>query len=429
MIIRLEESAIALWRNRPASRVRRARELGAAGRIDEAVAAYQDALGAAPDQPAWHHELGELLARNGRYEAAAQAFAAAVALSPDRPKWQHQLARASRRAGDFDRAAAAYRAALQLQPKHPRWHYELGLVLERTGDPAAAQASYAAGLALDPTSDDRHAELLAHDYWRFPPRRRLLDFVSGHLDEIRDQAQPDPQPLTDPKIYVYWAQGMSDAPAVVQRCQEALHRLHPGGEVAVLDDTVWASLDVPARTREVIRHRLTHGSDVLRLELLSRHGGVWLDATCLVRRPLLPELAPQLTATGFFAFERGPYRPSSWLLMSAPGDYIVTTLRAALHVYWKYHDNLVDYYLIHHLFEMLCLLDPAFRERWEASPRLSYKPARAFKAKMFEPYDEARYRELLNASFVSKLSYKKQHLMTPDSMLAWFLEHGPPDES
>jgi tetratricopeptide (TPR) repeat protein len=426
MIIQLQESAIALWRNRPGSRVQRARELDATGRTDEAVEAYQDALGAASGQPAWHHELGEVLFRNGRYEEAERAFAAAVALSPKRAKWQHQLARARRRVGDFDGAVAAYRAALQLQPEHPRWHYELGMVLERTAGADAARASYAAGLALDRSADDRHAELLAHDYWRFPPRRRLLDFVGNHLDEIRDRAQPSPQPLTDPKIYVYWAQGMSGAPAVVQRCQEALHRLHPGGEVAVLDESVWASLDVPARTREVIRHRLTHGSDVLRLELLARYGGIWLDATCLVRRPLVPEPAAELTASGFFAFERGTYRPSSWLLMSAPGDYIVTTLRAALHVYWENFDNLVDYYLIHHLFEMLCQLDPPFRERWEASPRLSYKPARDFKAQMFEPYDEAQYLKLLNASFISKLSYKKQHLMTPDSMLAWFLEHGPP---
>jgi hypothetical protein len=60
-------------------------------------------------------------------------------------------------------------------------------------------------------------------------------------------------------------------------------------------------------------------SDIIRLFLLFRHGGAWLDATVMLTRPLdFATIAP--TAQGYYAFyqdanTRGPH-PESWLLVS-----------------------------------------------------------------------------------------------------------------
>ena len=62
-----------------------------------------------------------------------------------------------------------------------------------------------------------------------------------------------------------------------------------------------------------------HRANVLRMELLARHGGVWVDATCFCVRPL-DEWLPAQMSSGFFAFAR-PARSrllANWFLAARP---------------------------------------------------------------------------------------------------------------
>ena len=53
-----------------------------AGRLDQAEAAYRDALGLAPGHPAITHNLGVIAAANGRHREAIAQFDAAIAVEP-----------------------------------------------------------------------------------------------------------------------------------------------------------------------------------------------------------------------------------------------------------------------------------------------------------------------------------------------------------
>jgi len=83
--------------------------------------------------------------------------------------------------------------------------------------------------------------------------------------------------------------------------------------------------------------------------------------------------------------------------------------------------------VLHHLFESLFHVDPAVHAAVEAMPRISAHTPSRFARAMFEPYDPRRFRQLLDATFVHKLSHK-----TPPgrdlrgTMLAHLLEHGAP---
>ena len=149
-------------------------------------------------------------------------------------------------------------------------------------------------------------------------------------------------------------------------------------------------------------------ADVLRVELLLRYGGVWLDATCLVRRRVFDAIADAMPS-GFFAYRRlrsadGDSRDrfgliSSWLMASEPGHPIVRLLRAAQIVYWEHHRRPIDHYVLHHLFESLARLD-------EAVPARSSEVPTRLQFELDEPFDAERYRELLEASWIHKLSHK-----------------------
>jgi hypothetical protein len=100
--------------------------------------------------------------------------------------------------------------------------------------------------------------------------------------------------------------------------------------------TTW--LDLP--TIDIGRADMTRQalSDILRINLLSEHGGVWVDATCFCCRPLDTWIDDCMGA-GFFAFENpGPDRLlASWFLASEPGCPLTLKYRDAVNAFWANH--------------------------------------------------------------------------------------------
>ena len=74
-----------------------ASELAAAGRIDEAVAAYRDLLAKMPALTSVHLQLGVLFERKGDVEAAAAAYQAALKADPSNARARTALDRLARR--------------------------------------------------------------------------------------------------------------------------------------------------------------------------------------------------------------------------------------------------------------------------------------------------------------------------------------------
>jgi hypothetical protein len=81
-----------------------------------------------------------------------------------------------------------------------------------------------------------------------------------------------------------------------------------------------------------------HRADLLRLDLLAHHGGVWVDATSFCMRPL-DDWLPANMDSGFFAFHQpGPDRIiSNWFLAAVPGNVLVSRLFALMAAHWGDH--------------------------------------------------------------------------------------------
>ncbi|HEX6257499.1 MAG TPA: capsular polysaccharide synthesis protein [Euzebyales bacterium] len=361
-----------------------------------------------------------------QWDAAAEAYAAAVALERDNAQFHYRLGRVHHRAGRWAVAADRYRAALELDDSVDVWRERLAHVLGLMGD-ADGMRRAAVDIA-DRAGDRTPAErrLLTDDPLRFGVRRRLLQFIAEHIDEIRAGAVND-QPVSrdaPSRVWMYWGQGIAHAPAVVRRCHAALLRHHDPAQVMVLDDdTVDDHVDIPGYVRDRTRGDRTKFSDVLRIDLLARHGGVWLDATCLVRRNVLA-LLPELLTAGFFAPRSRRTRIASWFMASDPGGHVITALRSAQLAYWRHHAEAIDYYVLHHLFEALCHTDPTVAACCERMPMLRLSDLSRFARAMFDPYDPERFRQLIDSAPVHKLTYKRlqRGLDLGDTMVSHLLD-------
>jgi Flp pilus assembly protein TadD len=114
----------------------KARELLLAGRVDDGLAAFAEAVAYAPRDGLVYHERGAALAALGRYEEALGDLNRAVSLSPSARAYSDRGA-VNVRLGRQADARADLRAALALDPSLAAAHMNLALSF-RPDDGAAA---------------------------------------------------------------------------------------------------------------------------------------------------------------------------------------------------------------------------------------------------------------------------------------------------
>jgi tetratricopeptide (TPR) repeat protein len=99
------------------------------GRDAEAVASYRRALELNPRSGICHSNLGNVLAHQEKFKEAEAYCREAVRLQPADSGSHNNLANALKGQGRLEEAVASYQEALRLQPNFPEAHHNLGLVL------------------------------------------------------------------------------------------------------------------------------------------------------------------------------------------------------------------------------------------------------------------------------------------------------------
>jgi tetratricopeptide (TPR) repeat protein len=136
-----------------ADRLRKAEELLKAGLTNDAWAAYERAVDAAPrsaaERRAARFAYAQALTSAGRHDAAAAQYRAAIDEGGGRDAIAHfNLGNAHARAGANEQAAAAYRTAIaQRYGRYSRARNNLGLVLARLGRLDEAREEYERAVA------------------------------------------------------------------------------------------------------------------------------------------------------------------------------------------------------------------------------------------------------------------------------------------
>jgi hypothetical protein len=267
-------------------------------------------------------------------------------------------------------------------------------------------------------------------------------------------------------IWSVWFQGLRNAPYVVRKCHESWLARNPGWRVVCLDETSWpefASVDYGAGN--IARLSAQQRSDLLRLDLLARYGGVWADSTCFCTQPL-DDWLPGSTGSGFFAFSRpGPDRViSSWFLAADPGNVLAHRLFEQMLNYWAgtafrqdkrqatgkalatllrhspqtrawwfsapIRDLLAitPYYALHYGFEKLVRADLQCAEIWRRTPKISADgPHRLYRAGLLGPASAELRAEIDRGDVpVYKTTWRVGDDAIPDdSLLRYLLSHVP----
>ena len=94
----------------------------------------------------------------------------------------------------------------------------------------------------------------------------------------------------------------------------------------------------------------SHSTDLLRLELLIKFGGTWIDSTVLCTNDNYPKdmLDSELFLYHFQNSKKDEFTGiSSWFISAYSNNKLLMILRDMLYQYWKDYDCLIDYFVLH----------------------------------------------------------------------------------
>ena len=246
----------------------------------------------------------------------------------------------------------------------------------------------------------------------FKINQKLMRIYGDKVDELLRSYSDNTIEKTNAHrcVYFCWFQGIENAPNVVKKCYESIKKYINDREIVLITEKNYKDY---VRFPDFIEDKFergiisrTHMSDLLRLELLTRYGGTWIDATvlCTAKPPAY------MIDSDFFVFQL--LKPgldghslglSNWFITAKPGTMILKITLDILYDYWKEYNDVCDYFLMHHIME---LVRSKCSDEWNKMVPFSNEMPHVLLLRLFEPYDEHIWNYIREYTPVHKLSYK-----------------------
>lgn len=224
--------------------------------------------------------------------------------------------------------------------------------------------------------------------------------IRARAEELVSEADTSPR-----YAFVYW--NSPDQPDVVQHCIDAMRRNLPAGlTLVVLNETTltdWVSIDPAIMGKVDIP---AHAADMIRLHLLSKYGGLWLDSSCLINEGF-PAYSEQIRAEDFFLFTYSGSRTGNWFIWADAHSYRLQLLRAALDTWFLSGRGWTNYFMFHDVVEMLYWTDPRYASEWDAGLHLHPRDFFHVHRALGRPVTDEEWAAVRHEYPVNKLSWRK----------------------
>ncbi len=207
--------------------------------------------------------------------------------------------------------------------------------------------------------------------------RKKKETIFSVIDDLN--VQPDDSSATESMqsrlIWICWFQGLDSAPELVKRCIASVQRNSPDSQVIILtDENIPDYLTLPEHIKTKYHAGLiskVQYSDIVRCSLLYQYGGIWMDATVFMTKPV-PETFFENTFSSLrFDSSENALSQGYWtayFLAAQKGSALVKMVRDILYRYWQHYDNLIEYFLIDYSFLYVRERYPQFRQVMNQQP-------------------------------------------------------------
>ena len=153
-------------------------------------------------------------------------------------------------------------------------------------------------------------------------------------------------------IYVFWDKGFENMPKMCKKCVNSWIAKNPEYKVIVLDKSnIYNYLDKEFLDKVWTKNQIQTQSDLIRINLLSRYGGIWVDATLFCIKPLKSWLKNNFKSSLFmFKYHCGDCTKTniaSWFIASCKNCYLTNEMAYDYNNYWSDKIKSDNYFNFH----------------------------------------------------------------------------------
>lgn len=256
--------------------------------------------------------------------------------------------------------------------------------------------------------------LLGLRYKQAAVMRYLKKFYAQlNLDTDASYAvQPNPYPDS---IWVCWWQGEEQMPEIVKICYTSLKAHANGHPVRLLTkDNYREYVEMPEWVMDMFNAGIitvTHFSDLLRLTLLSKYGGFWMDATLYLTGDL-PKGTPYFfTLKQDYGSEEfiSANRWSGYCIGGHADNPLFSRTKNILMIFWREHDKLINYYVLDYVLDILYASNSEIRRMIDenecSNPNVLYMVTHLNK-----PYNAEEWNKIKKQTYIHKLNRRIQYV-------------------
>lgn len=216
-------------------------------------------------------------------------------------------------------------------------------------------------------------------------------------------------------IWVFWWQGKNSMPKIVRQCYKSIQKNSGKRKVIlVTKDNFLDYTDISSRIISLLesnRITFTHFSDILRFNLLKNNGGLWLDSTIFVNKPISNKYFQRLfTCSGYddedlFFVTKGKW--CGFLIGGTKHSQLFEFMDIFFRRYWENNDKLIDYFLIDYALDFAWKHDISdFRKFTERHIHKDNPDLFTLAPLLNRKFDEKLWIEISKNTEMYKLSYK-----------------------
>ncbi len=214
------------------------------------------------------------------------------------------------------------------------------------------------------------------------------------------------------KIWVLWLQGEDKMPLIPRMCLRSIRKYAGSHEVVLLSiNNLHKYYTLPPRIKHLYEQgniTAAHLSDIIRIGLLSTHGGFWIDSTMFLTKDIDDEIINR----DFFSMKSAPEglyvsecRWAGFCMLMNRGSMLPHILQSMITQYWEKHDWLIDYFMLDYLIDMAVNHYPDVKKLINDNPT-NNPQLHALSPLLCSKYDEKLYQHITKNTSFFKLSWK-----------------------
>ena len=232
----------------------------------------------------------------------------------------------------------------------------------------------------------------------------------------------------DYQIYYGWLQGEENLPLLARCCYNSWKMNAGAYKITFIDEKNYSDyVEIPQYIYEKFKAgkmKPAHFTDVIRINLLERYGGLWLDATILMTEPLenYKKLLKLPFFTQKFTHEKNNEHPitksfAAYSSYARWGGFIQGSsvlhnplfafMKDFYNEYWRDFDEIIDYVLMDFMIDIAYDNIPAVKREIDEVP-INNENVWTLSPYLNTPYEKFPYDKVLCGNFLNKVSSRKQ---------------------